>query len=80
MTTYTIEDGIPLPETNRGASHHGPRTELTKAISLLEVGQSVLAGGWKEYKSADAYVARHRDRRFAIRKIGGQGWRIWRTE
>jgi hypothetical protein len=77
---YVIESGIPIP-TSRGInpSPTGPRTEWTRALSALEVGQSVFTGDRKEYKAAEQFAIRSRPKQFALRKIAGQGWRVWRT-
>ena len=78
--SYVIEDGIPLPIVTKGGNFFGPQSEWTKAIARLEPGQSVLTTEHREYKAADAFIARQRPKRYAIRKIAGQGWRVWRTE
>lgn len=80
MTTYTIEEGIPLPPTRKGGNYTGPKTELTRLVDSLEPQQSLLITDYKDYKTADAYAGRHRAKRYAIRKIAGQGWRVWRIE
>lgn len=78
--SYVIEEGIPLPVTNRGGNFVGPQSEWTKTLNSLEVGQSVLTPEYKEFKAADAFAFRQKVKRFAIRKVAGQGWRVWRAE
>lgn len=78
--SYVIEEGIPLPPTRKGGNWTGPKTEVSRLLEIMEVNQSVLIPEHKEYKIADSYSARHRSKRFAFRKIAGQGWRVWRVE
>jgi hypothetical protein len=78
--SYVIEEGIPLPQTSKGGNYVGPKTEVTRVIEELEPMQSVLLTEHKDYKAADAYAGRHRLKRYAIRKVAGEGWRIWRIE
>jgi hypothetical protein len=82
LTPYVIETGIPLPPPMRagGGNNVGPKTEWTMVLARLEPGQSVLTADHGEFKTADAFVSRQRPKRFAIRKINGQGWRVWRLE
>lgn len=80
MTTYTIEDGVPLPPSDKGGNWTGPKTEVNRVLETLDLQQSVLIDDYRDFKSAGAFAGRHRAKRFAIRKIAGQGWRVWRVE
>jgi hypothetical protein len=81
MTTYTIETGIPIPTPRggHGSGRKGPLTDWTKLVAALDVGQSVMTPEYREFKAADQWVARQKPKQYAIRKIPGQGWRVWRT-
>jgi hypothetical protein len=83
MTTYTIETGIPLPESDSrglGGAARKPQTEWTKTLDQLQPGQSTLTPEIKDWKSAQQFKVRRPERKYAIRKVAGQGWRVWRTE
>lgn len=80
MTAYVIQSDIPVPPTRRGGNWIGPRTEWTRLLSLLEPGQSVMTEYHNDLKSAEQYIQRSKPKRFAIRKIPSQGWRVWRVE
>lgn len=77
--SYVIEDNIPLPETRKGGNYKGPKSEWTQAVSMLEPGQSVLTPLYREFKAAEQLVLRYRPKKYAIRKIPSQGWRVWRV-
>lgn len=83
MQGYVIETGIPLPPPRKRMvpSPRGARTPWTKAIDALEVGQSVLTTEAKEHIAALQFVIRGvaQSKEFAIRKVPGEGWRVWRT-
>lgn len=82
MSAYVIEAGIPLPPPKKslGGNNVGPKTEWTQTLDRLLPGESVLTTEHREYKAADVFVNRQRPKRFAIRKIDGMGWRVWRVE
>lgn len=82
MNAYVIESGIPLPRPRNGTGKNftGPQTDWTRAVAALEPGQSVLTPLYNEYKAADQFIQRQRPRKYAIRKVSGQGWRVWRIE
>lgn len=84
MTTYTIEDGIPLVKRTRGNDAArpptGPRSPLLKVVDQLKPGQSLLMTDHKEVRAAEAFQYRHPERQFAVRKVPAVGWRIWRTQ
>jgi hypothetical protein len=83
MTTYTIEDDIPLPPCDsrgRGGSPRKPQTQWTQMLDVLAPGQSMLTGDHREAKAADQFKVRRPEKKFTIRKIAGQGWRVWRLE
>lgn len=77
--TYVIEVGIPLPpSTRKGGNYIGPQSDWTKAVNALEPGESVLTPLHHEFKAAEQLIQRNRPKRYAIRKIPNQGWRVWR--
>lgn len=78
--TYAIESGIPVPPSRRGGNWAGPKTEWTRKLSELEPGQSVLTDEHSDLKAAEQYIQRNKPKRFVIRKIPSQGWRVWRAE
>lgn len=78
--SYVIENDIPLPPTRRGGNFVGPQTDWTKTLAVLLPGQSVLTPLHHELKTAEQFVIRQRPKKFAIRKVHGQGWRVWRVE
>lgn len=79
--SYVIEEGIPLPTSRKGGYRHsGPRSPWTKAVDKLEPGQSVLTTEYSEFKAAEQLTQRNKPRKYAIRKVPGMGWRVWRLE
>ena len=82
MSAYVIEDNIPLPKATRspGGNFSGPKTDWTRTIWSLEVGQSVLTPLHSDFKTAEQAVRRLYPKKYAIRKVSGQGWRVWRME
>jgi hypothetical protein len=82
MTPYVIEAGVPIPPPHIKAScqdRRGPQTDWTRLLDALGPGQSVLTPDYSEYRTAESFRLRKTDRQFAIRKIPGHGWRVWRT-
>lgn len=77
MTTYAIEDNVaPMPRY-RGRP---PSDELMTMRDLL-VGQSFLIAD--EGRAQHARMISKRvapGRKFTVRKVPGEGWRVWRTE
>ena len=82
MSQYLIEDNIPIPRPRcgTGMKQPGPRSAFTQAVNALEPGQSVLTDDYADFRAADQFVMRQKPRKFAIRKIPRQGWRVWRVE
>lgn len=82
MCAYVIETGIPLPKPRNGTGKNfiGPQSEWTRTVAALAVGQSVLTPIYSEFKSAEQLIQRMRPNKYAIRKVAGQGWRVWRIE
>jgi hypothetical protein len=79
--SYVIETGIPLPKSRSpGGNRVGAQTEWTRAIEALDVGQSVFTPSHDDFKSAEQFVLRQRPKKFALRKVTGMGWRVWRLE
>lgn len=82
MTTYTIEEGIPIPPKSHGneGRPRGPQTPLTQTLEVLQPGQSLLLSERTEFKSAEQFKMRRPERTYVFRKIPRAGWRVWRTE
>lgn len=72
MTTLTIESGIPCPP--RGNS------PITAAMRAMAVGESFLIAEAADYQKARGAWASLKPKKFAIRKVPHQGWRVWRAE
>lgn len=70
---YVIEEGIPLP------SRYGPRTAVTKALEALQPDQSFVISNEAEYITARGRMSRLAPKKFRMRKLGRDGWRIWRV-
>lgn len=79
-----MEDGIPVPTVqNRGLNgERGPkaRTPWTQTLDSLQPGQSVLTTEDRDRKAAEQMKIRRPTKKFAIRKVPSQGWRVWRVE
>jgi hypothetical protein len=81
--SYVIEDGIELPGSRtrgKGGRDRSCKTPWTQILDSLLPGQSVLCGEYREYRAAEQFKPRRPERKFAIRKIPNEGWRVWRTE
>ena len=80
--SYIIEDNIPIPKPRNGGGGNfiGPKSEWTRTLDAMAPGQSVLTDDYAEFKAADQFAMRHKGKRFAVRKIPSQGWRVWRVE
>jgi hypothetical protein len=49
-------------------------------MDAMEVGQSFMVDTFEEHQRLLGRLGQFKPRTFAVRKIVGQGWRIWRTE
>jgi hypothetical protein len=83
--TYIIESGIPLPRAaggnhKRASRPRGRTAPLSVAMDAMEVGQSFMVDTFEEHQRLLGRLGQFKPRTFAVRKIVGQGWRIWRTE
>jgi hypothetical protein len=78
MTTYTIEEGIPVPEKISRAIP--PKSAVRLTMEALQPGQSFLIDQAVEYDRARAAATAIPDGSYVTRKIPGQGWRVWRVE
>jgi hypothetical protein len=81
--SYVIDDNIPVPPSDsrgRGGSPRNPQTEWTRMLDVLAPGQSMLTEEYREAKAADQFKVRRPEKKFTVRKIAGQGWRVWRLE
>lgn len=81
--SYVIEEGIPMPECpskGNGGAHRGPKKPWGMALDSLQPGQSTLTTEWSDVRAAEQFRLYRPERRYAVRKIAGQGWRVWRTE
>ena len=72
MTAMIIETGIPCPP--RGNS------PVVAAMRSMDVGQSFLITEAFEYGRARGSWAMLKPKKFAIRKVPHEGWRVWRLE
>jgi hypothetical protein len=77
MSTYTIEEGIPVPEKLKRAVP--PKSPIRLALECLEPGQSFLMQTADEYDRARSAASYLPDRQFVSRKVAGEGWRMWRA-
>lgn len=72
---FAIERGIPIP-----IDRQFQRSDVVAAMRGLEVGQSFVVSTHEGYTAVRARWTDLRPKRFAMRKIGGEGWRLWRLE
>lgn len=82
MSTYTIEDGIPIPECpskGNGGDVRGPKKPWTQTLDALAPGQSTLTTQYADIRAAEQFRYYRPERKFATRKVPGLGWRVWRT-
>jgi hypothetical protein len=70
-----IEPGIPLMDERRGRLP-GP---LRERMETLHVGDSFRLDTEAEWLLARGTVNKLRPKRFSIRKIPREGWRVWRV-
>lgn len=71
-----IEADIPLPPQKWPCL----RNPIALQMAALEVGESFLLDTEYEWLTVRGYLTRFRPKRFSIRKIDRQGWRVWRRE
>ena len=70
-----IESGIPIPSSR----HTNPAiNELRDTFKKMKVGQSVVVD-WLKENAQIYHTARDVGARVSIRKVDGQGWRVWRV-
>ncbi len=83
---YVIQHGIPVQPSKRGHFRRGAvgnyTSELSMVMTDMPVGSSFLVRTERERADAARRTSlfKVKGMRFAIRKIDGQGWRIWRIE
>lgn len=80
---YEIEDGIPIPKCcnkGNGGGPRGCRKPWTMTLDALQPGQSTLTTEHSDARAASQFRQWRPEKVFAIRKIPGQGWRVWRTK
>lgn len=70
-----VESGIPIPAKNPGRNPLMP-------FDQLDVGQSFLREGAKEtsLRSSKNYWEKKLGKKFTIRKVSENSFRIWRTK
>jgi hypothetical protein len=81
VTCYTIEDNIPLPASAMAHNQRKPKTPIRLALEALNEGQSLLfteSTEWAKARSIMTHLSPG-GRKFATRKLAGQGWRVWRV-
>lgn len=80
--SYVIEHNIPPPPPTH--KRRGPAGQtlspLTELLRDMPVGSSFLVKTEKERHTVTAKLYRHRSRVYAVRKVPGEGWRVWRVE
>lgn len=80
MTTYTVEEGVPIPASDKVHLRQGQeKSPLRQTLEGLAPGQSVLLDSHDDYRKAMAVTTHAWERKFATRKVIGQGWRVWRV-
>lgn len=67
-----IERGVGIPPVN-------PWSPMAKALSAMEVGESILCDTEQDIERARQAAARL-GVKICRRKIAGKGWRIWRIK
>lgn len=72
--SYVIEEGIPV------SKRYGPRTPVTMALEALEPEQSFVITNDTEYIQVRGRLSKLKPKKFRMRKLGRDGWRIWRVE
>jgi hypothetical protein len=81
--SYVIEHGIPIPPTNRGHKRRGALGYYTSRLSVvlteMGVGGSFLVTTEKERAAVSGRLYRLLPRKYVVRKIAGEGWRVWRV-
>lgn len=83
--SYVIQHGIPLPPSAKAHSNHrGSRGQFSSRLSMvldaMPVGSSFLLRTKEESKSATSRFRLFAPKRFTVRKLPGEGWRVWRVE
>lgn len=81
--SYVIEEGVPLPacpSRGNGGGPRGTQKPWTQTLDALKPGQSTLTTEHTDVKAAEQFRIRRPERTYTIRKIAGQGWRVWRME
>jgi hypothetical protein len=73
MSTYTIEDGVPM--TMRKGR---PASEERQTMRALQVGQSFLIPDAERAQHARWTATRMPGMKFSVLK-SREGWRVWRT-
>jgi hypothetical protein len=66
-----IDPAIPLPSR--------VRTPIGQAMRALEVGESFMVTDEADYIKARARWSDYLPRKFAMRKVPSEGWRVWRV-
>jgi hypothetical protein len=66
-----IDPAIPLPSR--------VRTPIGQAMLALEVGESFMITTRDEYAKVRGRWSNYDDRKFAMRKVPSEGWRVWRV-
>jgi len=72
--SYVIEDAVPMIPVNRW------RSPVRLVLEKMEIDQSVLLSTHVEYRCARGFMSMMRPKRFSFRKLGKEGWRVWRVQ
>lgn len=70
---YATEPGIPIPEARRAR-----RTEEAQTMEAMPIGESFPIEP-DRVNAARCAVRGLEPKKFLVRKMAGQGWRVWRT-
>ena len=70
-----IETGLPIPP--RASTKL--RNPIAIQLASIEVGQSFLLHSYDEWLTVRGYLTRFKPKRYSIRKIDREGWRVWRV-
>lgn len=74
--SYAIEAAVEMPPEYRGR----PPSQERLAMLALEVGESFLITDEARVNLVRTLNRKLAPKCFCVRKIAGQGWRVWRVE
>jgi hypothetical protein len=74
-----VEPNIPIPEPIRGGRGRPPSPVLAR-MRELEIGESFCVDTWEERQVIRSVQSKQHPKKFSVRKIPHEGWRVWRVE